>query len=240
MGDFSVIEFGAKHPRDPSLRWNGFEYVPNLSPKAGPAQAITEVGSYTDEQVQVMNHERELDVIRDLLQVIIGEDKHRGGLLETPARAVKAWREWTRGYLQDPASILKVFEDGAEGCDEMVVVHHIPVYSHCEHHLAPIFGEATVAYIPDGKIVGLSKLPRLVDIFARRLQVQERLTNQVADAIMEHLQPRGCGVVVKARHMCMESRGIKQAGGYTTTSALRGVFKDDPAARAEFLSITKE
>ena len=132
-----------------------------------------------------------------------------------------------------------MFEDGAEGCDEMVVVHDIPVYSHCEHHLAAIFGIATVAYIPNGKIVGLSKLPRLVDIFARRLQVQERLTNQVADAIMKHLEPKGCGVVVKARHMCMESRGIRQPNSYTTTSALRGVFKSDPSARAEFLSLTR-
>lgn len=178
-------------------------------------------------------------IIQQLLKHIIGEDIARGGLLETPHRAVKAWREWTSGYGKDPASILKVFEDGAEGCDEMVVVHEIPVYSHCEHHLAPIFGTATVAYIPNGNIVGLSKLPRLVDIFARRLQVQERLTNQVAEAIMEHLKPRGCGVVVKARHMCMESRGIKQAGGYTTTSALRGVFRDDAAVRAEFLALAR-
>lgn len=178
-------------------------------------------------------------IICQLLLHIIGEDPERGGLLETPDRAVKAWREWTSGYKKDPAKILKVFEDGAEGCDEMIVVHDIPVYSHCEHHLAPIFGEATVAYIPDGKIVGLSKLPRLVDIFARRLQVQERLTNQVAQAIMEHLKPRGCGVVIKARHMCMESRGIKQAGGYTTTSSLHGVFREDPAVRSEFLNLAR-
>ena len=178
-------------------------------------------------------------IIQQLLKHIIGEDVTRGGLQETPDRAIKAWKEWTSGYGKDPATILKVFEDGAEGCDEMVVVHNIPVYSHCEHHLAAIFGEATVAYIPDGKIVGLSKLPRLVDIFARRLQVQERLTNQVAQAIMEHLKPRGCGVVIKARHMCMESRGIKQAGGYTTTSSLHGVFREDPAVRSEFLNLAR-
>lgn len=176
--------------------------------------------------------------IADLL-LSVDPDPGRGGLNETPDRAAKAWEEWTSGYGKDPATILKVFEDGAEGCDEMVVVHNIPVYSHCEHHLAAIFGEATVAYIPDGKIVGLSKLPRLVDIFARRLQVQERLTNQVAQAIMEHLKPRGCGVVIKARHMCMESRGIKQAGGYTTTSSLHGVFREDPAVRSEFLNLAR-
>lgn len=190
-----------------------------------------------DEQITKELMDRNL--IRQLLTNVIGEDAGRGGLEETPGRVIKAWKEWTSGYAKDPAAILKVFEDGAEGCDEMVVVHDIPVYSKCEHHLADIFGTATVAYIPNGKIVGLSKLPRLVDIFARRLQVQERLTNQVAEAIMQHLQPRGCGVVVKARHMCMESRGIRQPGTYTTTSALRGVFKEDAAVRAEFLALAR-
>ena len=163
----------------------------------------------------------------------------RQGLQETPERVAKAWEEWTSGYGKDPAAILKVFEDGAEGCDEMVVVSDIPFYSKCEHHMADIFGTATVAYIPDGKIVGLSKLPRLVDIFARRLQVQERLTNQVAQALMEHLKPKGCGVVIRARHMCMESRGINKPGSYTTTSALHGVFRDNPEVRSEFLSLAR-
>jgi GTP cyclohydrolase I len=161
----------------------------------------------------------------------------RGGLIETPLRAAKAWEEWTSGYNQDPAELLKVFEDGAEGCDQMVVVSDIPVYSHCEHHLAPIFGHATVGYLPSSRIVGLSKLNRLVDVFARRLQVQERMTNQIADALMTHLQPRGVGVVIKARHMCMESRGVKQNGSLTTTSSLHGVFRDDPTVRSEFFSL---
>lgn len=164
----------------------------------------------------------------------------RGGLAETPGRAAKAWLEWTSGYSVDPGSVLKVFEDGAEDCDEMVVVADIPVYSHCEHHMAAIFGTATIAYIPDGKIVGLSKLHRLVDIFARRLQVQERMTNQIANAMMEHLKPRGVGVVINARHMCMESRGVNHVGGYTTSSALRGVFREDAAVRAEFLALTRK
>lgn len=168
----------------------------------------------------------------------MGEDASRGGLLETPARAAKAWQFWTKGYAEDPAEILKTFEDGAEGCDEMVVVRDIPLYSHCEHHLAAIFGTATVAYIPDGKIVGLSKINRVVDCFARRLQVQERLTAQVADALMDNLKPKGVGVVVKARHMCMESRGVCQQGHSTITSALRGVFKEG-TQRAEFLALTK-
>lgn len=160
----------------------------------------------------------------------------REGLTETPARAAVAWKEWTSGYDKDPAEILKVFEDGADNYDEMVVVKDIPVYSHCEHHLAAIFGTATVAYIPNGKIVGLSKIPRLVDIFARRLQVQERMTSQIAGAIDDNLKPKGVGVVMKCRHMCMESRGIRQAGTMTVTSSLRGVFKEG-TVRAEFLNL---
>lgn len=164
-------------------------------------------------------------------------DGLRGGLVETPMRAAKAWEEWTSGYAKDPADILKAFEDGAEGCDQMVVVSDIPVYSHCEHHMAPIFGHATIGYLPHDRIVGLSKLNRLVDVFARRLQVQERMTNQIADALMQHLQPRGVGVVIKARHMCMESRGVKQNGSLTTTSSLHGIFRDDPTVRAEFFAL---
>lgn len=178
------------------------------------------------------------DNVRRLLQ-FVGEDPTRGGLLETPHRAAKAWTHWCSGYDKDPAEVLKVFEDGAENYDEMVAVVDIPFYSKCEHHMADIFGTATIAYVPNGKIVGLSKLNRLLDVFARRLQVQERLTAQVADALMEHLQPKGAGVVIKARHMCMESRGVCQQGHHTVTSALRGVFKEQPAARAEFLALTK-
>ena len=125
-------------------------------------------------------------------------------------------------------------------CDEMVVVKDIPFYSHCEHHLAPFFGTVTIAYVPDGKIVGLSKLSRVVSAFARRLQVQERLTNQIADALQEHLAPLGVGIVVTARHLCMESRGIEQQGSITITSALRGVMRDSASARSEFLALSKK
>lgn len=176
------------------------------------------------------------DIPTRLLQYI-GEDPKRGGLLETPKRFLKAWKHYTSGYSLDPAAILKVFEDGAEKCDEMVLVRNIPVYSHCEHHLAPFFGVAHVGYIPNGKIVGLSKLSRLVDIYARRLQVQERLTNQIADAMVEHLSPLGVGVVIECRHMCMEARGIQRQGSDTNTSAMRGVLRDKPEARAEFMSL---
>lgn len=178
------------------------------------------------------------NTITQLITEVIGTDM-REGLVETPARVVKAWRHWTSGYGVDIGALLKVFEDGAENYDEMVLVKNIPIYSKCEHHLADIFGTATIAYIPDGKIVGLSKLSRVADAFARRLQVQERLTAQIADALNEHLQPKAVGVIVRARHMCMESRGICQQGHHTETSALRGAFKTDPSARAEFLSLAK-
>lgn len=176
--------------------------------------------------------------IRNLLGGIIGEDVNREGLQETPARVVKAWKHWTSGYHVDIAGLLKVFEDGAEGYDEMVV-RKTRIYSHCEHHLAPIIGDCTIAYIPNGRVVGLSKLDRLADAFARRLQVQERLTTQIADALMQHLEPKGVGVYVNARHMCIESRGVQQHSSDTVTSALRGVIKDDPAARAEFLALAR-
>ncbi len=131
---------------------------------------------------------------------------------------------------------LKVFEDGAEHYDEMVTVKDIPIHSKCEHHMADIFGTCTIAYIPDGKIVGLSKLSRLANMYARRLQVQERMTVQIADALMEHLKPKGCGVVIKARHMCMESRGVEHEA-MTVTTALRGALREEPETRAEFLRL---
>ncbi len=167
----------------------------------------------------------------------VGENPNRGGLLETPHRVAKAWEHWCGGYGMDPKSILKVFEDGAEKHDQMVTVKDIPFYSHCEHHLAPFFGTVTISYIPNGKIVGLSKLSRLADMFARRLQVQERLTDQIADALMEHLGPIGVGVMIKARHMCMESRGTRQQGHHTITTALRGGMKTEHQARSEFLRL---
>ena len=179
------------------------------------------------------------DNIRRLLQYV-GEDANRGGLLETPSRVAKAWSYWCSGYGKRPEDVIKTFEDGAAGYDEMVVVKDIPIYSHCEHHLAAIFGTATIAYIPDGKIVGLSKLSRLADLFSRRLQVQERLTNQIADSLNTLLTPKGVGVLIKARHLCMESRGICQQGHHTITSAVRGVMRTDPSARAEFLDLCRE
>lgn len=178
----------------------------------------------------------DLELVRRLL-AYIGEDPDREGLLETPARFLKAWEEYTRGYREKPETILKSFEDGAQSVDEMVIVRDIPVYSLCEHHLAPFFGRAYVGYVPDKRILGLSKISRLVEIFARRLQVQERLTNQIADALDTHLQPLGVAVVIECRHMCMESRGVRHTGTATVTSALRGSIKSNADTRREFLSL---
>jgi GTP cyclohydrolase I len=180
-----------------------------------------------------------LSAAKNILRGAEGAKADRGGLLETPDRVSKAWEFWTQGYKMKAADILKDFEDGGESYDEMVVVKDIPIYSKCEHHLADIFGTATIAYIPQGRIVGLSKLSRLADMHARRLQVQERLTNDIAQDLWTHLNPLGVGVFVRARHMCMESRGIRQQGHSTVTCALRGVMKSDAATRAEFLEIAR-
>lgn len=169
----------------------------------------------------------------------IGEDPEREGLRETPARVVRAWAHWFGGYEQDPESVFTQFEDGGEEYDEMVLVKAIPFYSHCEHHIAPFFGVAHIAYIPNGKILGLSKFSRLLDIFAHRLQVQERLTTQVAEALMGHLGAKGAAVTIRARHLCMESRGISKQGTETVTTKLCGVFFDDEKARSEFLALSR-
>ena len=157
------------------------------------------------------------------------------GLVDTPVRFATAWTQWTRGYQQDASYILKTFP--SEDYDEMVLVRNIPIYSKCEHHLADIFGRAAIGYIPDGRIVGLSKLSRLANMHARRLQVQERMTNDIARDLWEQLAPKGVGVAIQARHMCMESRGVQQPGTITTTSKLLGVFRDKPETRAEFLRL---
>lgn len=175
--------------------------------------------------------------IRLMLQYL-GEDPQRQGLVETPSRVRKAWQFWCSGYREDPGAVLKTFEDGAELCgDELVIVRNVELHSVCEHHMAPFFGIAHVAYIPDKRIVGLSKLARLVDVFARRLQVQERMTNQIANTLNEVLQPKGVGVMIKARHLCMCSRGVQKQHSDTVTTALRGALMDKPAARAEFMSL---
>lgn len=167
----------------------------------------------------------------------LGDDPTREGLRDTPRRYLHALGALTSGYARNPADVLKTFEDGAEATDHgMVVQRNIPVWSMCEHHMLPFFGVAHVGYVPNGRIVGLSKLARLVDVFARRLQVQERLGRQIAEALMEHVQPRGAGVVLECRHTCIEMRGVEKAGTVTMTSALRGIFLD-AAPRVEFLDL---
>jgi GTP cyclohydrolase I len=163
----------------------------------------------------------------------------REGLKDTPTRFAKAWAHWIGGYAINTETLLKTFQDGAEGYDEMVLVKDIPFYSLCEHHLAPFFGRVTIGYLPQGKVVGLSKLARVVDAFARRLQVQERLTVQIANCIAAELEPLGVGVLVRARHLCMESRGVCLQGHSTTTQRLLGAMLDDMSARAEFMALAK-
>lgn len=177
------------------------------------------------------------DIIIRLLQ-FIGEDPTREGLRDTPTRVIRAWQEWASGYQQSPAELFKIFEESSNGYDELIIVHNVPVISRCEHHLADIIGLAHVGYIPNkGRIVGLSKLARLVDIFARRLQVQERMTCQIADAIMQYLQPVGAGCIIRAAHSCMSTRGVKIHGSVTSTSAMRGALLSKPEARKEFLDL---
>ncbi len=174
-------------------------------------------------------------IVRRQLE-LLGEDADRDGLLRTPLRVTKSLAWLTRGYAM---SVDDVVGDGvfAEDHDNMVMVRDIELYSLCEHHLLPFFGRAHVAYIPAGRIVGLSKLPRIVDMFARRLQVQERLTSEIADAVCEVLNPRGVGVVIEAYHLCMMMRGVEKQNSKTITSALTGVFRDDARTREEFLRL---
>lgn len=175
------------------------------------------------------------DAVYTLLKGV-GEDPEREGLLLTPERVAKSLRFLTKGYRQDPEQLLKqaVF---TESYDEMVLVRDIDIYSMCEHHMLPFFGKAHVAYIPDGKIVGLSKIPRVVEVFARRLQVQERLTQQIRDAIQNVLNPRGVAVVIEATHMCMVMRGVEKQNSVTTTSAMSGEFMNNQSTRSEFLRL---
>ncbi|MCW8140892.1 MAG: GTP cyclohydrolase I FolE [Planctomycetota bacterium] len=173
--------------------------------------------------------------VREIL-ALLGDDPARQGLLDTPKRVAKSLDFLTSGYRKDPIKILEgaLFD---EQSDEMVVVRDVELYSTCEHHILPFTGKAHVAYLPDRKIVGLSKIPRVVDVFARRLQVQERLTVQIANAVAEALKPKGVAVVIEARHMCMMMRGVEKQNSFATTSCMLGMFKSDPKTRAEFLNL---
>jgi GTP cyclohydrolase I len=176
-------------------------------------------------------------LVRELLKEL-GEDPTRDGLMETPGRVAKALRFFTRGYQEDPRVVLgeALFD---VSYDEMVLVKDIEFYSLCEHHMLPFFGRAHVAYIPDGKVLGLSKIARLVEIFARRLQVQERLTVEIAETIDKELDPRGVAVVIEAIHLCMMMRGVEQQNSFAITSSLRGVFQTDSKTRSEFMELIR-
>jgi GTP cyclohydrolase I len=177
------------------------------------------------------------DYVRELLK-LVGEDPERPGLKKTPVRVEKALRWMTRGYSEDPDSLINSALYRSD-CDEMVVVRDIDFFSLCEHHLLPFFGKAHVAYLPRGQIIGLSKLPRIVEMFARRLQVQENLTMQIAGTINRRLRPKGVGVVIQGYHLCMMMRGVEKQNTLCVTSAMLGRFKNDPRTRAEFLELIK-
>lgn len=177
--------------------------------------------------------------IRTLLRWA-GDDPDREGLLDTPSRVARAYEEFFAGYAKDPVEILSTTFSEVEGYDEMVVLTDIRFESHCEHHMAPIIGKAHVAYLPDHRVVGISKLARLVDIFAKRLQIQEKMTVQIADTLQQVLLPKGVAVVIEASHGCMTTRGIHKPGTSLVTSRMLGAFRDDPSTRREFMSIISQ
>jgi len=181
-----------------------------------------------------------LNITKDIKSILknIGEDPTREGLLKTPSRVAKAMGFLTQGYKQNPKEIIEsaMF---TESYNQMVLVKDIEMYSLCEHHMLPFFGKAHIAYIPNGHIVGLSKVPRIVDVFSRRLQVQERLTDEIKDCLQESLNPKGVAVVIEAQHLCMQMRGVEKQNSVTTTSAFSGTFKSDEKTRAEFMNLIK-
>jgi len=177
------------------------------------------------------------ELTRELI-VRLGEDPEREGLVRTPERMAKALQYLTKGYQEDPKAILNnaLF---TESYDEMVIVKDVEMFSLCEHHVLPFYGKVHVAYVPNGKVIGLSKVPRLIDVFARRLQVQERLTTQIAETIMETIEPQGVGVVIEARHLCMMMRGVEKQHSAAVTSSMLGLFRDCQETRAEFLALIR-
>jgi GTP cyclohydrolase I len=177
-----------------------------------------------------------IEAVRTLIRWA-GDDPRREGLVETPDRVVRAYREFFSGYEQDPREVLAKTFSEVDGYDEMIVMNDIRFESHCEHHMVPIIGKAHIGYLPDRRVVGISKLARLVEVYARRLQIQEKMTVQIADTLQEVLQPKGVAVVVEAAHQCMTTRGVHKPGASLVTSRMLGAFRDDQATRREFLAI---
>tara|TARA_A100001011_G_C14116875_1_gene759469 strand:- start:55 stop:642 length:588 start_codon:yes stop_codon:yes gene_type:complete len=188
------------------------------------------------QKLRIKKVQKNIERITKQLLENIGEDPNREGLLKTPSRVAKAWQFFSKGYTQSIDELINnaIFNEDA---NDMVIVRDIEFFSLCEHHLIPFFGKAHVGYIPNGKVIGLSKIPRIIDMFSRRLQVQERLTHQVADALKNVLNPKGVAVVMEGRHMCMQMRGVEKQNSFTSTSAMSGQFKKSSETRSEFLAI---
>ena len=195
-----------------------------------------DAGDLVAAEAKIVVPDEVAEAVRTLIRWA-GDDPSREGLIDTPTRVARAWKEYARGYDEDPSRHLSRTFDEVGGYDEIVLLKHIPFQSHCEHHMAPIIGTASIAYLPRDKVVGISKLARVLHGFARRLQVQERLTAQVADCICEHLQPKGVAVVIEASHACMTARGVRTPGVGMVTSKLIGCFLDDQRSRKEVLSL---
>lgn len=205
------------------------DVVKSLSPRLVPV---------ADKHIDRPSREEAEAAVRTLLRWA-GDDPQREGLLDTPKRVVKAFKEFYSGYQDNPKDVLnKVFAE-VEGYDDIVLVRDIPFYSHCEHHMVPFYGMAHIAYYPTKGVVGLSKLARLVEVYARRLQTQETMTAQIATAMVEALEPRGVAVMIEAEHMCMSMRGVQKAGAMTLTTQFTGVFKEDPAEQVRFLTLVR-
>ena len=200
------------------------------------AQLRAESAAATAPTVERPSREEAEAAVRTLLRWA-GDDPDREGLRDTPARVVRAYEEFFSGYAEDPVALLTRSFEETEGYDEMVVLRDIRLESHCEHHMVPIIGRAHVAYLPAGRVVGISKLARVVEAYAKRLQIQEKLTAQIANTIQDVLQPKGVAVVVEAAHQCMTTRGVHKHGVTMVTSRMLGAFRDDPSTRREFLSI---
>jgi GTP cyclohydrolase I len=207
--------------------------MPTNESRAMPSHTVTEI---LDKTAARPSREEAESAVRTLIRWI-GDDPDREGLLDTPARVTRAWEEFGAGYEQDPKEILaRTFEEIA-GYDEMVVLRDIGFESHCEHHMLPIIGRAHVAYLPRKRVVGISKLARIVEAFAKRLQIQEKMTAEIADTIQEVLDPHGVAVVIDAAHHCMTTRGVRRAGVNMVTSRMLGAFRKDPSTRREFLAM---
>ncbi|TWG94119.1 GTP cyclohydrolase I [Mesorhizobium sp. J18] len=214
--------------------------IRNFPPVGDKAQKSESKPAYLDKPVVDRPTQEEAEAAVRILLRWAGDDPDREGLKETPERVAKAYQEIFGGYDQCPAEVLgRTFEEVA-GYDDLVLIKDISFHSHCEHHMVPIIGKAHVAYLPDGKVVGLSKIARVVDIFARRLQTQEAMTAQIAGVIQDVLKPRGVAVMIEAEHMCMAMRGIRKQGSTTLTSTFTGVFRDQPEEQARFVTLARD